>query len=790
MKIAIVAPSPVPFTIGGAEKLWWGLQNFINNYSSHQCELFKIITKEDSFWNLIDSYHSFYQLDLSDFDMVLTTKYPAWMVQHDNHVLYLQHHLRGLFDTYHFSNESLIIPSHLLVGDVQKVFNLINEVEISKERLIEVFTLLTHLKFEKEKYDEQTFKFPGPFIRRIIHFFDRFALNPSRIRKYYAISNTVINRENYFPVGVRVTPLYHPSRIEDFECKGYEYVFTASRLDSPKRIDLMIKAMRFVKDDIKLKIAGTGPNEQKLKKLAENDKRIELLGYKSEEELVDLYSKALVVIYIPFDEDYGLITIEAMKSRKPIITSTDSGGTLEFVKNGENGFIIEPNPEDIGSKINYLVKNKDVAVEMGNSAFEAVKEVSWKNVVSTIINEKINSQKTRKKILVLSTYSCYPPQGGGQHRIYHIYSLLAKKYDVTICSIIESNKSYQNLILKNGLKQVCVPQSHSHATIQWELERKVGINLYDVAMIDNVELSQEYIIKVKEYLNESDIVIFSHPYLYSLKSYAKEDQIIIYEAHNMEYLLKKDYVKDKQLLEKLFTRENNACNETHLTLVTSDEDKENIIRYYNSNPDKIFVIPNGVDTTSIQDIPLQMKNDQKKTTGLLNFPIILFVGSWHPPNLEALQFIVESLIPKREDCIFMVIGSVCDYYRHEIGELPGNMLAFGTVTEEEKYELYKLADIAINPMLSGSGTNLKMLDYMSAGIPVISTSVGARGIGIESSRQAIICPTEQFSDRIIELYNNKTLQNTLKQNGRDLVERKYSWKTIADNFDEILRRHV
>ena len=110
MKIAIIAPSPVPFTIGGAEKLWWGMQNFINTTTNHHCELIKISVKEDTFWNLIDSYYKFFNLDVSHFDLVITTKYPAWMVTHKNHIVYLQHHLRGLFDTYHFCGKPEDIP--------------------------------------------------------------------------------------------------------------------------------------------------------------------------------------------------------------------------------------------------------------------------------------------------------------------------------------------------------------------------------------------------------------------------------------------------------------------------------------------------------------------------------------------------------------------------------------------------------------------------------------------------------------------------------------------------------
>ncbi|MBQ3517600.1 MAG: hypothetical protein IJA29_10295, partial [Lachnospiraceae bacterium] len=105
MKIAVVGPSPIPYTIGGAENLMWGLCDAINQNTSHQAELIKVPVKELSFWDLIDSYYKFYQMDLSHFDMIITSKYPSWMVKHDNSICYMMHTLRGLYDTYHFMGQ-------------------------------------------------------------------------------------------------------------------------------------------------------------------------------------------------------------------------------------------------------------------------------------------------------------------------------------------------------------------------------------------------------------------------------------------------------------------------------------------------------------------------------------------------------------------------------------------------------------------------------------------------------------------------------------------------------------
>lgn len=181
----------------------------------------------------------------------------------------------------------------------------------------------------------------------------------------------------------------------------------------------------------------------------------------------------------------------------------------------------------------------------------------------------------------MSTYSCYPPRGGGQQRLYNIYSRLAKKYDVTICSIIESNKTFQTLSLDNGLKQICIPQSIEHAQCQWTEEKKLKRNLYDCCMIDFVEKSPQYTTEVRKMMNVSDIIIFSHPYLFPLAKYIGDHSKVIYEAHNVEFLLKSDYVNNKNWDNKLFSNEKECCDFSGLIFTTSAEDKKILLDIYN-----------------------------------------------------------------------------------------------------------------------------------------------------------------------------------------------------------------
>ena len=136
MRIALVAPSAVPFTPGGAERLWWGLTTYVNRHTAHAMDLIKLPSPERNCWEIVQSYRQFSLLALDHFDMVISTKYPAWMVAHDNHVVYLQHTLRGLYDTY--PGELPLRPA-LLPDPAAPLWDLLQRPELDRSALPDLF---------------------------------------------------------------------------------------------------------------------------------------------------------------------------------------------------------------------------------------------------------------------------------------------------------------------------------------------------------------------------------------------------------------------------------------------------------------------------------------------------------------------------------------------------------------------------------------------------------------------------------------------------------------------------
>ena len=117
--------------------------------------------------------------------------------------------------------------------------------------------------------------------------------------------------------------------------------------------------------------------------------RVKLAGFVSEEEKIDYYANCFCVYFGAYDEDYGYITLEGFFSEKPVIVHTDSGGPLEFVEDGRNGFVIEPDPIVVAEKIDYLFEHRNEAKRMGQNGKLSMEEknLNWDYVIDQLLSD-------------------------------------------------------------------------------------------------------------------------------------------------------------------------------------------------------------------------------------------------------------------------------------------------------------------------------------------------------------------------------------------------------------------
>jgi glycosyltransferase involved in cell wall biosynthesis len=228
----------------------------------------------------------------------------------------------------------------------------------------------------------------GRALRREIFSRDHSSLRTCR--KIFTISKAVSDRLMQYNK-IPSMPLYHPPpNAECIYSKPAEpYILAPSRLETLKRLDLLIRAMQYVRSPVVALVAGDGGQRANLIRQIEDlglGRKVRLLGHITERELPDLYARCLAVFFGPHREDMGYITLEAMLAAKPVITCTDSGGPLEFVVNGETGFIVPPEPRQVAEAIERLSDRKR-ASSMGSAGRDRYHEmgISWVNVLEALL---------------------------------------------------------------------------------------------------------------------------------------------------------------------------------------------------------------------------------------------------------------------------------------------------------------------------------------------------------------------------------------------------------------------
>jgi glycosyltransferase involved in cell wall biosynthesis len=299
-----------------------------------------LVGDESTFEQIKRNYLVCYDLDLSTFDLVVSTKTPTWLIRHPRHVCYLVHTIRVFYDMF-----------------------------------------------------DSTFPHAGPELRAqraLVHQLDTKALSTPHCRGVFSIGHEVSSRLRQWN-GLEAKVLHPPLWGGGFHEGGFgDYLLLPGRLHPWKRVDLVIRAMRHVSAPLRLVVTGTGEAERELRALAEDNPRIEFRGRVSDTELVELYAGAFAVPFTPMREDYGYVTLEAFASGKPVITCRDSGEAAAIVRGSMAGYVCAPDPKVIGAHIDMLWQDRQRAEALGQAGRAWVSALSWSDIVAHLVEAAAN----------------------------------------------------------------------------------------------------------------------------------------------------------------------------------------------------------------------------------------------------------------------------------------------------------------------------------------------------------------------------------------------------------------
>ncbi|NLD77791.1 MAG: glycosyltransferase [Acidimicrobiales bacterium] len=819
LSVAVVAPSAVPFNTGGAERAVAGLVAAIDELSPHRAEVFKLPVDERTLPGVIAGYQHFSLLDLKHFDRVISVKYPAWMVGHPAHTVLMFHPLRGLYDTY---------PAHLPteVTDPEPVVeDLLRRLSpgAGREALPDVFGWFG-LVVDKLGADHPALAFPGPLARRLVHWLDGVALAPGEIVDHAALSATVAARPGYFPNRVTPRVVYLPSDLPPgpdlAEGEGQRHFFTASRLDGPKRLDLVVEAMAHVRGDVALVIAGEGPDGERLRALAAGDDRIRFAGYLTDDELRRHYAEALAVPFVPLDEDLGLITLEAMGRGVPVVTTTDSGGPTEFVDDGVNGLVVEPTAEALGAALDRLAADPIFAARLGTSARHSSDEVTWEGAVESLVGTGSRANRKRHattgpvgrpapergasgrpRVVIPATFPIHNPVGGGQLRARHLYGGMARHLDVEVVALVDWNTPPTSVEIAPGLVETLVPRTAAarDACLQTSLE--VGVPVADIVSGHEPELTPGYISTLAAALDGADAVVLAEPYLVRAVEQAVTEAGIpappvVLDAYNVEAALKERILPETELGQRLMrwtvAIEAEAVSRAAKVVACGEIDAADLAARYERSPSDVTVITNGAE------VPAEPASQSERNhrahewlrryhrTGPLgdgHTHLGLFVGSWHPPNVDAVWMLTE-LADALPHLLIVSAGSIGDAFYDRV--VPPNMVFTGVITDASRRLLLRSAHVALNPMRLGSGTNLKLVEYLSNQIPTVSTPFGARGLDVVDGTHLRLAEPEGFAAAIDHVLTDADAAARMARAGRDLVATDLAWPVLADQLTDLV----
>jgi glycosyltransferase involved in cell wall biosynthesis len=340
VRIAVVRPQ-VPFARGGAEIMTDRLVGELRT-RGHEADLLTVpfkwypgprVLTQAFLWRLLD-------LDEADgqrIDLVVATKFPSYLVRHRDKRVWLLHQFRQAYE--------------------------LDRTDLGQ--------------FGESSEDRA--------LRRKIQGLDRLALGEAT--RLFATSRNVADRLER-STGLVAEVLPHPPQELAYRCDGYgEFVLSVNRLDRAKRIDLLLEAAA-LDSTLELVIAGDGPDRKRLEELARDrglDGRARFAGRVSEDELADLYGRCLAVYYAPVDEDFGMVPFEAFLSEKPVLTTTDAGGPLEVVVDGQTGLVVSPDAAELARAAGWLREHRDEAASLGRAGKALATEVTWDQAVARLL---------------------------------------------------------------------------------------------------------------------------------------------------------------------------------------------------------------------------------------------------------------------------------------------------------------------------------------------------------------------------------------------------------------------
>lgn len=340
--------------------------------------------------------------------------------------------------------------------------------------------------------------------------------------------------------------------------------------------------------------------------------------------------------------------------------------------------------------------------------------------------------------LVLNDYNPFASLSGGATRIRGLYEGVTQAARIVfLCFTTEKTIHREEIFEGRGLL-LAVPKTAEHNQQDILQSKTHYVSIVDILAIEQAPHNAMMCAIFGAVAPSSLLTLCEHPYMAALPRMFGSR--FVYSSQNFETGLKAriliGHPQYEELIERVRQIEEFAVGCSDLVIAVSQDDAASLGAAFDLVA-PIVVVPNGAAE------PNPLPTDLPDRPGFN----ACFLGSAHVPNIDAAQFIIQQLAPGLPEVQFHIAGSVCDSLAVD---LP-NVHLCGVLNDDEKALLFGTVQVALNPMMAGSGSNVKVADYLKNGLSVLTTEFGARGYDLVESSDLIVRPLSEFAATMREL---------------------------------------
>jgi sugar transferase (PEP-CTERM/EpsH1 system associated) len=256
--------------------------------------------------------------------------------------------------------------------------------------------------------------------------------------------------------------------------------------------------------------------------------------------------------------------------------------------------------------------------------------------------------------------------------------------------------------------------------------------------------------------------------------------------HNVESMIWKRHVEHASGVRRAYYQgqerrmlayEGEVCRAVKSVIAVSEADAEMMRSQYGAQ--RVSAVPTGVDTANFA-----------RPENSPHVADLVFLGSmdWMP-NIDGICWFVSEVLPlirtRRPECTLAIAGRKPTAQISALAQRDSRIQVTGTVPDVRPY-LWGSA-VSIVPLRIGGGTRLKIYEAMAAGIPVVSTTIGAEGLDIRDGETIRIGDDARaFADACVALLEDSAGRARIADNARGMIAERYSWEVAAQRFEELL----